>query len=204
MASSFGPLITSPDIEDAVTATLQRWLPTMLGEVERRSDGRWAVGQVQRPRSWQLVTDYEAPTADRRLPCVAVEYGPQERILGNEGAINSENGLTVYVITKGQDRDKTRETLGALVAAICMVLEKHGDLDGFAVGTEIGTINPDAIAAAKAKTVAGAGIPIAVLVDNVASRWGGPSEPDPPDEPPPASSPEDPQHTSTNVTVDLT
>lgn len=202
MSSLYGPIITSADIEDAVRATLRRWLDTMLGEVERQSDGRWTLRQIARPRSWQLVTDYQASTADRRLPCVAIEAGPEDRTNSADGWVNTEIGMTVVVITKGQDREKTRETLAGLVTGLLMVLERHGDMDGFAVGTAIGDIEQDAIPATQSKTVAGATIRITVIVDHVANRFGGPAEPD--DPPPtdlPPTSPEDPAHTSTNVTV---
>jgi hypothetical protein len=202
MTSTYGPIITSSDVEDAVRATLQRWLDTMLGEVERQSGDRWELRQIQRPKSWQLVTDYKAPAADRRLPCVAVEYGPMELVNGNDGLVNSQTAMNVIVITKGQGRDKTRETLAGLLAGVLLVFQKHGDLDGFAVGTVIGTIEPDAVPAEKARTVAGARIPIVVLVDRVMSRRGGPAEPDPPEpDSLPDESPEYPDHTSTTVAV---
>lgn len=201
--SIYGPIITSSDIEDAVTATLRRWLDTMLGEVERQSNERWGLREIQRPKSWQLVTDYKSNTADRRLPCIAVEAGPEELSYGADGAVNSQMGLTVIVIAKGQTRDKTRETVAGLVTGILLTLHKHGDLDGFAVGTALGAINRDAISPEKAKTVAGTTIAIAVMTDNVASRFGGPIEPDEPaPDPLPPTSPEDPPHTSTNIDVD--
>lgn len=200
--SIYGPIITTADIEDAVRATLRRWLDTMLGEVERQSDERWDLRQIARPRSWQLVTDYQAPTADRRLPCVAIEAGPEERTNSADGWVNANLGLSIIVIAKGQDREKTRETLAGLVTGLLMVLEKHGDMDGFAVGTAIGDITRDAISPAKSKTIAGATIPISVLVDHVANRWGGPSEPDaPPPTDLPEESPDYPAHTSTTVAV---
>jgi hypothetical protein len=194
--STYGPIITSSDIEDAVKSTLKRWLDTMLGEVERQSDGRWELRQIQRPKSWQLVTDYKAAAADRRLPCIAVEIGPVSRSYTATGLVNKTAAMTVTVIAKGQDRDKTRETLAGLV------LEKHGDMDGFAAGIVIGDINSDAVGAEKAKTAAGATIPIAVLVEGTLSKRGGPRDPDPPPPSPlPEESPEYPEHTSTNVAV---
>lgn len=200
--SIFGPIITAPDVEDAVIATLKRWLDTMLGEVERQSNGRWGLRQIERPRSWELVTDYTANNAERRLPCIAVEAGPEDRSYTGDGMVNSQLGLNVIVITRGPQRKQTRETLEGLLTGVLMVLEKHADLDGFAAGTAIGDITRDAVNPDKAKTIAGARIPIAVVVPNVGSRWGGPEEPnDPPPTPLPDESPEYPEHTSTNVAV---
>lgn len=201
MASTYGPIIEPSDIEEAVRATLQRWLDTMLGEVERQSGTRWGLREIQRPRTWHMVTNYRASAADRRLPCVAIEVGPIARSYTGDGLVNKEVGLDLIVITKGQDREKTRETLSALVTGIELVLEKHGDLDGFAAWTLVGDIEPDVIQAEKAKTVAGARIPIVVGVNATLSKRGGPAEPDPPEVDLPPDSPEYPDHTETNIAV---
>lgn len=202
MPSIYGPIVTAPDIEDAVVATLQRWLDTMLGEVERQSDGRWGLRDIERPKTWEYVSDYTANDAQRRLPCIAVEAGPASRSYTGDGMVNMDLGLNVIVITKGNQRKATRETLEGLVQGVIMVLEKHGDLDGFAIGTVLGDdITRDAVTAAKAKTVAGARIPIMVLAQNVGSRWGGPEDPDEPEVPLPPTSPAYPDHLSTHVNV---
>lgn len=202
MTSIYGPIITAPDIEDAVRGTLQRWLDTMLGEVERQSNGRWATRGILRPKSWEFVTDYKAPNAERRLPCIAVEAGPERRTYTGDGMVNTQLGLDVFVLAKGPQRGQTRDVLAGLVQGVLMVLEMHSELDGFADGTVIGEITRDAMPAEKTKTAAGARIPITVLVSDVGARWGGPEEPDdPPPTPLPPTSPEYPAHTETNVAV---
>lgn len=149
-----------------------------------------------------MVTDYRAHSADRKLPCIAIEAGPEAFDYDGNGNVHSEVGLDLIVITKGQDREKTRETLSALMAGMLQVLWKHGDLDGFANGTIIGEPTRDVVPAEKAKTVAGARIPIVVSVSTVASRRGGPSVPDEPaPEPLPPVSPEWADHTETNLIV---
>jgi hypothetical protein len=201
--SEYGPLITAFDVEEAVRSTLQAWLDTDLGEIERRSGGRWNRRDIQRPRSWQIVTDYRAHTADRRLPCVAVEIGEMEQQPAEEGRIDGAFGLNVIVIAKGSDRDRTRELVSLYEAAIRWCLLKRGTLDSFAAGVILGNTSWDAVPAEQSKTVAGATLRIVVEVAGIANRWGGPEQPDaPPPTPLPPTSPSDPAHTSTTVTVD--
>jgi hypothetical protein len=198
----YGPSITSYDVEDAVRTTLQTWIDSYLLDQERESSGRWALRQIERPKSWQLVTDYHAPTADRRLPCVAIEAQEEDISLGSEGRVTGEFGLNVIVIAKGRSRDETRETVSAYMAAIRLLLLHQGDLDGFAIGTLVGGASTDTVTPAKSKTVAGGTRRIAVMVSAVASAYGGPTEPEPPaPATPDPDSPEYPAHTATHVNV---
>lgn len=196
----FGPALVSFDIEDAVRDTLRTWIHDYLGEHERHSP-YWALGQIQRPRSWQLVSDYRDPKADRQLPCIAVESAEEESLPAAGGMVDGEWGFNVTVIAKDNDRDGTRRVVSAYVGAIKRILWQKGSLGGLAADVTVGSVSYDAVNAAKAKTVAGATIRIVVTVPEVASRWGGPNEPTPPVDPPPPTSPTDPLHTSTNVNV---
>lgn len=201
--SSYGPLITAFDAEEAVRSTLQAWIDTDLGEIERRSASRWNRREIKRPQSWEVVTDYTKTTADRRLPCVAVEIGEMEQQPAEEGRVDGAFGLNVIVIAKGTGRDRTRELVSLYEAAIRWCLLKRGTLGGFAAGVTIGNTSWDAVPAEKSKTVAGATLRIVVEVAGIANRWGGPAVPDdPPPTPLPSGSPTDPLHVSTHVTAD--
>lgn len=201
--SSYGPLIAAYDVEEAVRSTLQAWIDTDLGEIERRSGGRWDARDIVRPRSWEVVPDFAVTAADRRLPCVAVEIGEMEPQPAEEGRVDGAFGLNVIVIVKGSDRQRTRELVSAYEAAIRWCLLKRGTLGGFAAGVTIGATSWDAVPAEKSKTVAGANLRIVVEVAEIANRFGGPAVPDdPPPTPLPVTSPTDPAHASTHVTVD--
>lgn len=201
MTSVYGPRVTAYDVEQAVVTTLQQWIDTYLGDNERDSAGRWTLRQITRPRSWQVMTDFHASTAERHIPAIIVESGPMAPELGADGAVHGEWAVTVVVIVKGQDRQKTREQLAEYDDAVRRILWQKGSLGGFAVGTVVGTTRPDAVDADKGKTLAGVEIPAAVIVQDISSRWGGPDVPDPPTSPLPPTSPTDPLHTSTKVNV---
>lgn len=201
--SQYGPAIVSYDVEEAVLATLQEWIHDYLGEHERQSP-YWSLGQIQRPRSWQLVTDYRDADAWRKLPCIAVESAEEASIPNAGGAVDGEWGLTVVVIAKDNDREGTRRLVAGYAGAIKRILWQKGSLGGFATGVTVGDVTYDAMPAPKSKTVAGAEIRIVVTVSDVASRWGGPDEPTPVEEPPPVTSPTDPTHETTNVAVSTT
>ena len=48
MSEIFGPIVTAPQIEDAILGTLEEWLPTYLTEVEQRAG--LDAGTLARPR----------------------------------------------------------------------------------------------------------------------------------------------------------
>lgn len=198
----YGPSVESYDVEDAVRETIRTWIDSYLLDQERKSNGRWGLRQIQRPKSFQLVSDYTADTADRRLPCIAVESAEEALEPAAQGQVNGEWGLNVIVLAKGRQRDETRNTVSAYIAALKLLLFQKGDLDEFADGVLVGGATYDAVPATKAKTVAGARMRIAVTVPNVATRFGGPEDPEPaPPTAPDPDSPEYPAHTATHITV---
>jgi phage gp37-like protein len=66
-ASAFGPLVAASDMEDAVLAQLQAWLPDYLAEVERTHGLQ--VGSLPQPRSWVLSSEVER-FPEEQLPAV--------------------------------------------------------------------------------------------------------------------------------------
>jgi hypothetical protein len=65
--SAYGPLVAACDVEDALLAQLQRWLPDYLAEVERQHG--MAVGSLPQPRSWLVSSEVERMPEDQ-LPAV--------------------------------------------------------------------------------------------------------------------------------------
>lgn len=197
--SIFGPLIVSTTVEQAVEDTLKRWIDTYLGEVERRSAGRWRLRQITRPRSWEVHSDVHQ-TSDRQLPAVVVESAELDRDRDAD-SVDGQWGITVTAYAKGTNRRNTRATVAAYEAAISLILEHKGSLGGIAQATIVGGSRFDAVPSQRDKTLAGAEVRIAVFVPSIAGRRGGPDVPDaPPPTQLPETSPTDPERTSINVT----
>jgi hypothetical protein len=72
MASNYGPIITAWTVEQAVRDTLQTWIDTFLGEIERQSSGRWDLRQIRRPRSWFIQSAFH-DIPEKLLPAIHVE-----------------------------------------------------------------------------------------------------------------------------------
>jgi hypothetical protein len=67
--SAFGPMVAACDVEDRLEATLRRWLPSYVYEVERLHG--YDPGTLPLPRSWVRSSDVEKMTADQ-LPAVMI------------------------------------------------------------------------------------------------------------------------------------
>jgi hypothetical protein len=201
MASNYGPIITAWTVEQAVRDTLQAWIDTFLGEIERQSSGRWDLRQIRRPRSWFIQSAFH-DIPEKLLPAIHVESHGVTFEHAQDGMVNGEFAMAVQGIVKGQDRPLSRE-LNATLEAVCRaILEKHGDLGGIAAHTDVEAANYALVPPDREQTLLGFEIPIVVSVDHITNRFGGPTVPDdPPAEPLPETSPEDPEHTSTTVTV---
>lgn len=199
--STYGPIVSAWTVEQAVRDTLQAWIDTFLGEIERQSAGRWDLRQIRRPRSWFIQSAYHDIT-EQQLPAIHVESASKTTRGTGGGQVDGEWAMMVQGVVKGQNRESSRELLGLYEAACSVILEKHGDLGGVASGTSLSGARYDLIPPDRDRTLVGFEIPIVVSVDHIADRFGGPANPDPP--PPtdlPPTSPSDPAHASTTVTV---
>jgi hypothetical protein len=207
--SIWGPIVSPLDVEQAVKTTLQTWVDSALTEMERQSD-MWAIRQVPRPVSWEVVTDIDDidDWPDDQLPAVVVESAGKasDPEYGPEGEVDGQFAIDVTVVYRGSgklvDRELTRRIVVTLATAVELVLLKQPGLGGLASAAFLGAIEFDIASPTKPRTLSGAQVPVVVLVAEVANRNGLPDEPDPPaPTDPPADSPEYPDHTSTHVTV---
>jgi hypothetical protein len=53
------------------------WIDTLLGEVERQSDGRWDLRQIRRPRSWFIASEFH-DIPEKLLPAIHVESAAKD------------------------------------------------------------------------------------------------------------------------------
>lgn len=67
--SAFGPMVAAVDLEDRLEATLQRWLPSYLFEVERLHG--YDPGTLPQPRAWVRSSDVEKMPGDQ-IPAIMI------------------------------------------------------------------------------------------------------------------------------------
>lgn len=204
--SEIGNIVTAWDVEQAVKATLQTWLDTYLTDCERQSGGRWAIRKIDRPphpvQSWEIVSEY-TDIPGKILPAISIESSTMatDPQIEAEGDVTGHWSISVQAVVKGQNRPHSRDIASMYEAAIRTILQHKGSLDGFADGTVLGRSNFGLIPASRGKTLVGCEVPITVIVPQTNLRGPGPDVPDDPVDPPPISSPSDPDHLSTSVTL---
>jgi hypothetical protein len=185
MPSLIGAIISTPDVEDAITSTLSLWIDEYLGEVEDQHDQ--ARGTISRPRSYNATYDFEN-WPESQLPSVAVvcpgTVGALER--AGLGAVNAWFEATLSVIVTGQDEADARRVAGLYQSAIATLLEQQGSLRAssdtpFAQNTLVMSTEtrlPDV----ENRTLAVGSVTVRSMVNGIFDRLAGPVGP-PPSEP---------------------
>lgn len=120
--ADFGPLLISTDIDDAAIATLQAWLPTYLGQIERERGLR-----VPRPRAASYFTALEEEPGemlDRALPAIVVTTArtDSEPSIAGDGTYLADWRLTVSAIVRGPTADLTKRIASRLEGSIRRLL----------------------------------------------------------------------------------
>jgi hypothetical protein len=208
-AADFGPLVIETDVDAAVVATLQRWLPTYLGRIRRERDG---MARLQAPRGESYSNALEDETfPDARLPAVLVTTARTEGqpAPNGNGIYSVAWTVVVSAIIGGRTHAETRD-FAAIYGGCCRrALVHHPSLDGFAgdlVWTG-GSVARVALPQGDDRYLA-AGISQFVVYVDEALGGEGPLEPDAPspyDQADPASPdrPYDPLATVADITLDV-
>lgn len=179
MSEVFGPIIGSYDVEQAVLAVLEEWLPTYLAEVARVRGIDQSI--VPRPRSMIQAKEFEGWPEDR-LPCVqVVSPGLAERPERSPEGYAAWWQINVFCVVHGRDKPATRRLRGIYEDAITACLMQRPGLGGLATGMQWlgGGAGDVPIDERDTRTLAGAVTVMAVQVDSVLDPTLGPAQPDP-------------------------
>lgn len=184
VSTIFGPLVVLTQVDDVVLAHLKKWMHTHLLQVEREIGNagyeRMRTNRLMRPRSYATLLEDDR-LLDQALPAVVVTTQGTDGIEYNGPDIGAWFKLTILVVARGRDRDEARLHAAMYAAAVRQALQNHPSLDGFAHGVEWTDENVEPVedTTGKGRTLAAGISEWRVLVDQVAQRYGGPSEPDP-------------------------
>ena len=172
----FGSMISGAQVEDAVVATLQKWLSTYIAEVSAQNG--YGRNDLPRIASYQVLPDFDKWPENAFPAIVVVSGGITERPkkVGG-GRIQATWGFGMGVFCSANTQENTNKMAKIYTAAIRTCLLQHASLLGFAIGldwedetyNDLGTDDSRSIAA-------GRGL-FTVTVDNVALAQGGPRNP---------------------------
>ena len=131
------PLVHAVTVDRAVTVFLQRWLPTYLGEIERR-DGR-PTRFLARPTVYTSTyeEDDEDFYSDARMPTVIVtaqEASDWQQDGQRRWAVMYRTAIST--ICRGRSMPEARLQASLYCAAVTQLLIDRPSLDGFAGGVE--------------------------------------------------------------------
>lgn len=168
-------MVTAEQVGDAVIATLRRWLPDYLGEMERRRGS--GPASLPLPGSYQLVADLEQLVA-RATPMVAIVLPGTSEITQQAGTRHAARWVTSAVaIVPADTADKASRLAMVYAATMRWALVQQGTLDGFAVATDWGEEEYLPLDLPDKRNVAAGRFEGEVEVADVLDAWAGPSEP---------------------------
>lgn len=139
--SIFGPIIDESDVERALLAHLEEWMPTYLGYVVRAKDpdgDRFPKGAPPvRSYTWRDVIGEKFP--EDQLPMLLARGIGEFDDPGTQGDGVVDTRYVIYLIAvcSGFDRDEAREAARIYASAAQLAIVQHEDLGGFAAGVRM-------------------------------------------------------------------
>ncbi len=186
----FGTIRSDDEVEDAVLATLRKWLPTYLAEVERQLD--LDVGYYARPAesSYTVRTDFDNWPEDMLPAIVVTSPGVEEDpAKSGGGKYRAVFGIGVTCIVSSIDQTSARRYAHRMGAAIRAALIQNQSLDQGLDGDVRGVVwigtrnNEVATDESDARTLWAVRQAFLIEVDDVLSKGVGPVSPDPQPDP---------------------
>lgn len=126
--NSIAYVLDDGEVEDAVMATLKKWVGTELSDIEL-SRGL-ASGHYARPRSWEFRTDFDSFSEDQTPRVIVVSLG-----FADEPAMRGNKQYThfylvgIATIASSTDQMKSRRYAYRLSSAVAASLINHQSLD---------------------------------------------------------------------------
>jgi hypothetical protein len=199
MSDRFGTIIDANLVEEAAAATIKRWLPTYLAELERQR--HVPAGQLAIPRGPTIAAGPESPFADQ-APGVWLWVGDAADVeLDSDRRYTVAWPLTVHIVIGTSDHARTVKLGKVYAAAIRVLLIQQGDLGGVADMTLWDGERYDAAPPSRERTEAISTVTFRVQCTDVATWGTAPLAPIDPPEDPVIEPPDAPTITSVDVTL---
>lgn len=173
----FGPIRTAAVAEQAVTATLQRWMPTYVAELERQNG--LAAGSIPAVRGWTLTNQFDQSQSDQTPTIIVISPGSEGTpVRSGEGAITVVWRVEVAVIANGRDRASSNLFAKVYAAAIRAIVVQQPSLGGVAAASVYAGESFTDAPADYLPVGAVAVVEFAVTVTEAVNRKLGPLDPD--------------------------
>lgn len=177
LSDQFGENITADEVEDAIIATLQQWMPTYVMAMEERK-GKPA-GTIHRPKGWQVIVDPDTWTGEQ-LPSIAVvSAGTNDQPgKGSRGTFDATFLTGVVWWIGGNNHDNVRR-LNRWYAAIVreVLVQQPVVVGGVRCHLEWMGEEYDVVASDQARTLQAGRNVFTVTVDHVVESDAGPLTP---------------------------
>jgi hypothetical protein len=178
MSTIFAPIRSGFVVEEAAQATLERWLPTYLAEVERQND--IPPQTIPVPASWVTENQFEQ-VQGAPLPCVIIvsagtDASPERT---GDGRYDMWFSCGVAVIVEALNDTAARRFAQLYAAAVAAIFVQQPSLGDVAARTELQAVtHDDAPANFLRAGCAVARVVTSVLLEGVVTALAGPSTPD--------------------------
>lgn len=175
--SIFGPIVTGWEVERAVLAHLKNWMPTYMGEIERRTG--LTAQTLPLPRSWTVSPEAIDKWPEDQLPavvCVSTGLVGEPHKEGG-GDVRATWSIGLATVCSANTEDKTHYFAKLYFAALRAAMLEHESLGDFAESTVWKTEEYDVWPTEQRRTIAaGYGI-FEVAVAEVLNTRSGPIVP---------------------------
>lgn len=132
--ADFGPGLASVDVDEAVLATLRKWLPTYLRYVAASRSLGYELAVPAAASYANVISDAEF--TDKGLPSILVATAQTDGELEIvDGAYVTPWLVAISAVVRGRTAPETRMLASYYELAIRMALVQQGTLDGFASAT---------------------------------------------------------------------
>lgn len=180
-AAEFGTLVVETDVDTAVVATLRKWLPTYIAQVERERN--LAVGALARPVAGSYANTLEDDEfVDHRLPAIIVTTAATNDVERfGDGSYAAMWMTVVSSVVRGRTPPETRMLAALFSGCVRRVLVQASDLGGSASNVlwRRGGVQPVPDATAAGRYLAAGINEFVVVTDDVLTTRDSPLEPDP-------------------------
>lgn len=183
-AISFGPSLDSSDVEKAMQAHLEAWMPTEIAEMRRRKDPeskRWPRGvqPIKTYRISHLATPQKWP--EDQIPTIVIgSFGEVDNPRIEETTrVIAQFAVVVLCVATGKNEEDSIELSRLYASAARQAILQHPSLGGFANGVQAGpeSNSPVTKGVEAARSLHGCARPYTVEVEDVLELMEGPADP---------------------------
>jgi hypothetical protein len=185
MTDIFGAIRLADDLEDAVLATLEKWWPVYVAELELQSPAdtddpkHIEPGALPPPKAWVKANQLDRAASDNLPAIVVVSPGMSGRAAPKQegdGTFRAFFSIGVGVFVSADQRSNTMRLVRLYTAIVRTILLQRQSLDGFADGTTwLDESYDDNFTFTDDQTISAGQVVFEIELSGVVNRYGGPA-----------------------------